>query len=292
MTKLHILEGPDRGASFDLKEEATYVGRSPVNDIRLKDMSVSRRHLKVERRGDMYSVEDLKSRNGTFVDGEQIGPGMTQDVKEGVPIVIGMSVICLGKGVADDFMAYQDLRKLTDTLYGEEEVPVPERPVTTEANIDLINKVSDALMQASDINDVFRKVLNHLFDLLKRIDRGAIVLVDEQTGEVSEVISRSRDIKDTTPVQYSKAVVDRVIADGQAIMLLNTDSEAEVDFSDTLKLQRIKSVMCVPLVSTSQVRGVIYVDSVSRPQGFRKEDLSLLSTLSSLAAIAIESIGT
>jgi signal transduction histidine kinase len=55
-----------------------------------------------------------------------------------------------------------------------------------------------------------------------------------------------------------------------------------------MEIMKIKSVMCVPLISKSKIRGAIYVDSVSKPYGFRKEDLSLLSTLSSPAAIAIE----
>jgi len=42
------------------------------------------------------------------------------------------------------------------------------------------------------------------------------------------------------------------------------------------------------LISRSQIRGVIYVDSVSKPHGFRNDDLSLLTALSSSAAIAIE----
>jgi signal transduction histidine kinase/ActR/RegA family two-component response regulator len=55
-----------------------------------------------------------------------------------------------------------------------------------------------------------------------------------------------------------------------------------------MEIMKIKSVMCVPLISKSKIRGAIYVDSVSKPYGFRKEDLSLLSALSSPAAIAIE----
>ncbi|MBW2284964.1 MAG: GAF domain-containing protein, partial [Deltaproteobacteria bacterium] len=50
----------------------------------------------------------------------------------------------------------------------------------------------------------------------------------------------------------------------------------------------IRSVMCVPLISRAQIRGVIYVDSVNQPFGFRKEDLKLLTALSSPAAIAVE----
>jgi GAF domain-containing protein len=74
----------------------------------------------------------------------------------------------------------------------------------------------------------------------------------------------------------------------KAIMMRDTRDESKVDASSSMKLMNVQSVMCVPLVSKSIVRGVIYVDSVSAPHGFRTEDLSLLTALSSPAAIAIE----
>ena len=46
--------------------------------------------------------------------------------------------------------------------------------------------------------------------------------------------------------------------------------------------------MCVPLISKSQIQGVVYVHAVNAPQGFRKEDLFLLTGISSPAALAIE----
>ena len=63
-------------------------------------------------------------------------------------------------------------------------------------------------------------------------------------------------------------------------------AEDAAAFSDGLV--GVKSVMCVPLISRSQIRGVIYVDSVDKPYGFRDEDLYLITALSSPAAIAIE----
>jgi PAS domain S-box-containing protein len=71
-------------------------------------------------------------------------------------------------------------------------------------------------------------------------------------------------------------------------MMSNTMREDKDDRSESMEIMKIKSVMCVPLISKSKIRGAIYVDSVSKPYGFRKEDLSLLSALSSPAAIAIE----
>jgi len=72
------------------------------------------------------------------------------------------------------------------------------------------------------------------------------------------------------------------------VIMSDTFSEDEADRSASMELMRVRSVMCVPLISRSQMRGVIYVDSVNKPHGFRNEDLSLLTALSSSAAIAIE----
>jgi GAF domain-containing protein len=70
--------------------------------------------------------------------------------------------------------------------------------------------------------------------------------------------------------------------------MLDTFSEDKVDLSESMEIMKVRSVMCVPLISRSQVKGAIYVDSLNRPYGFRKEDLSLLTALSVPAAFAIE----
>lgn len=44
-------------------------------------------------------------------------------------------------------------------------------------------------------------------------------------------------------------------------MISDTHAEDEIDLSESLKLMKIRSVMCVSLISRSQIRGVIYVDS-------------------------------
>jgi GAF domain-containing protein len=71
-------------------------------------------------------------------------------------------------------------------------------------------------------------------------------------------------------------------------MLSEMGDGSEKIHSESMKFKKIKSVMCVPLLSRSKIQGVIYVDSVSRLYGFRKEDLSLIAALSSPAAMAIE----
>jgi pSer/pThr/pTyr-binding forkhead associated (FHA) protein len=108
MTKLYVLDGPDKGLAFDLVNETTVIGRTPKNHIHLKDPYVSRRHLQVIRRDTRYFIKDLNSTNGTSVDGEALSPGVECEVEEGTTIVIGVSVICLGESCVEEIKAFLD----------------------------------------------------------------------------------------------------------------------------------------------------------------------------------------
>ena len=288
MIKLYMMDGSDEGQSFDLKTDIVYVGRSPDNHIQMKDKFISRKHIKILNKGDKYFVEDLKSKNGTFVNGQQIRPAVEHEVGEGVPIVLGMSVLCLGKACLESVIPFLDSIDLSKEITESETIVVQDRPMTSQRNMELINKVSDALIQSTDINEILEKILDAILDLLKRVDRGVIILIDPETKKISDVIPKSRKPDDATHKIYSRTIVERVIKEIKPIMMLDTLSEDEADRSHSMELMRVRSVMCVPLISRSQIRGVIYVDSVNQPHGFRNDDLSLLTALSSSAAIAIE----
>ena len=288
MIKLYTMDGTDEGQSFDIKVDTVYVGRSAANHVQIKDKFVSRKHLRIVKKGDEYFIKDLKSKNGTFVNGEPIRPDVDIQVGEGVPIVLGMSVICLGKACLDSVMPFLDSIDLSKEIAESETVIVQDRPMTSQKNMELIHKVSDVLMKSTDINEILQKILDYVLDLLKRVDRGVIILIHPKTNEVSEVIPKSRKPGDKAPKSYSRTIVERVVKESKPIMMLDTLSEDEVDRSESMEMMRVRSVMCVPLISRSKIRGVIYVDSVNRPHGFRNDDLSLLTALSSSAAIAIE----
>ena len=285
MSKLFVLNGQEKGATYDLAEQVIFVGRAPDNHIQLKERHVSRRHLKIVRKGGKYFVEDLRSTNGTYIRDKQISPGKVFEVREGVPVAVGNIFFSLGREYKRDVTP---LQKFIDPSSPLNDTAEMDRPKTSLKNLELIYSVSKMLMQSLDLNDLFEKILDHLFELLKRIDRGAILLVDSNSGKVTRVISRSKDDSKHAARPYSRTVVNRVINEGKAVMMSNTMREDKDARSESMEIMKVKSVMCVPLVSKSKIRGAIYVDSVSRPYGFRKEDLSLLSALSSPAAIAIE----
>jgi hypothetical protein len=288
MIVLHILNGPDRGESYELKMDSIHVGRSPDNDLQLKDILVSRRHLKISRKKKKYYVQDLKSTNGTFVGGEQIRSGIEYEVGEGLPIAIGISLICLGEKCSEKVLAFLDTFGRSEEIGEKDTAFAKEKRLRPEKNIELFYKVSNVLMQSMDVDEIAEKMLGYLFDLFKRIDRGAIILVDNETGSIERVIPRLRKPSDATFMMYSRAVVDRVIREGKALLMPDTHGEDEADRSVSMELMKIRSVLCVPLICRSQINGVIYLDSIKTPYGFRKEDLSLVKALGIPAAVAIE----
>ncbi len=289
MPKLYVIEGPGKGKSFDLKKGTFYLGRSSENHIQVEDPSISQTHLKIEHRDDRVFIEDLKSTNGTFINGEMIEPGKPFEVLEGSPISIGNTLMVLDREFSVGGTLVHHAVRFPARQAGKERVVFyKDRPMTNPKNLQLMYKISNVLMESFDINEVLEKVMEYLFEYLGRIDRGAILLYEESTGNLSEIIARSRTQDADVTIDYSRTIVNRVIRDGKPVSMSDTSREDDVDLSDSMKALKIRSVMCVPLISRSKVRGVIYVDSLSIPHGFRKEDLYLLMGLGTPAAIAIE----
>ena len=288
MPKIHILTGPDKAQAFDLKDEPLFIGRSPHNDIQMSDITVSRRHLKIFRKRNKYFIKDLKSENGTFVGGREIPPGIDYEIKEGVPIVVGMSLLCVGEGCLEYVMPFLTSIDLSKDIREDSGIFMQHKSMTTEKIIELVYKVTELLALNLDVDQVLEKVLDYIFDFLRNIDRAAIILIDPKTGEFKKVASRLREPSEGILGAYNRDVVDRVIREAKAFMVSDARAYGDQDVVGTLKLAKIESVMCIPMISGSKIRGVIYVDSVKEPYGFRKEDLSLFSDLGRRTAYAID----
>lgn len=287
MGKLYILSGPDMGQSFEVGSDPVYVGRSAFNSIKISDKAVSRRHLKILKRGHRYFIKDLESENGTFISGREISAGVDTEVDEGVPIVIGMSVICLGERCLENVRPVLDSMELSTKISEKSGVFQQHESMTTQKIMELVYKVSDLMNERLSTDEILEKILEYIFDFLRNIDRGVILLIDEKTGEISKVSSKLRDTSEDATV-YCQDVVERVIKEGRGVVVPDVEAEEEDDLVDTVKLSKIESVMCVPVMSGSQIKGVIYVDSLKEPFGFRREDLSLFTDLGRRAALAVE----
>ncbi|HEX6870358.1 MAG TPA: FHA domain-containing protein [Micromonosporaceae bacterium] len=72
MALLIVRRGPNAGARFLLERDVTTSGRHPDSDIFLDDVTVSRRHAEFHRGGNGFTVRDVGSLNGTYVNRERV----------------------------------------------------------------------------------------------------------------------------------------------------------------------------------------------------------------------------
>ena len=286
MTTLYIIDGHDKRQALEFEDDSLLVGRSADCGLQVKDHFVSRKHLKITKKGERIFIKDLNSRNGTFVNGEPIRPGLEIELPEGVPVVVGMTVLCFGEGCAEeiqDFLGSIDVSILEPE---EAEGPAEDRPMTAQRNMELMIRVSELLTRSTNLHETLKEILNCVFELLVRIDRAAIILLDPDKEKIKEVIYRLREGVDDE--RFSTEVLEHVMQLKEGFMISDADTEEAEGVPDTLKLLNIKSVMCVPLMNRSKLVGALYVDSITKPYGFRGEDLHLLTAVGSPVAMAIE----
>ena len=81
-----VNQGPKAGARYSLDTDVVSLGRDPESDIFLDDITVSRRHAEVERDGARYSIRDVGSLNGTYVNRKLVESG---ELNEGDEVQVG-----------------------------------------------------------------------------------------------------------------------------------------------------------------------------------------------------------
>lgn len=91
---IRILDGADRGRTFDGMRTPVTIGREEGNDIQLNDERVSRYHVKIQEDHDKLVLTDLQSTNGTKVNGEEM---QLRILRHGDMIMLGRSVLLYGQ---------------------------------------------------------------------------------------------------------------------------------------------------------------------------------------------------
>lgn len=88
--QLIVRRGPQPNQSYELSKEVITLGRDITNDIVINDPEVSRHHMRLTLEGNGYTLQDLGSTNGTFVNGERIMN--VKNLQNGDMIALGETV--------------------------------------------------------------------------------------------------------------------------------------------------------------------------------------------------------
>jgi two-component system, cell cycle response regulator len=96
---LTVLTGGMSGKQFKVSKGTAVIGRAPTVELRVEDDGISRTHARIRAETNRAWVEDMGSRNGTFVNGAKIGAAT--ELRDGDKIQVGRSTI-IRFGFQDD----------------------------------------------------------------------------------------------------------------------------------------------------------------------------------------------
>jgi len=305
MPKLLVKAGEKKGLVYRLMDKEVSIGRYHANQIVLPDRRMSRLHARIIPQGDEYMVEDLKSANGVQVNGKDIDQKV---LRYGDEITMGSTtLVYLALNAPEDFESKSEAHRVQFV-----EQQKPSEIMTMEVGAhphdglalnksdshETVSKAYQRLMalyqvayELSALMDL-SKLMDHILDLVLNMvnaDRGFIMLCDEESGElVLQTVRQREGVQSTEELSVSKTILDQVVSSGEAVMTTDAAQDPRFKEAQSIVAHGIRSAMCVPLRVKDKVLGVLNVDTKGKVVAFKKEDLELLSAVSSQAAIAIE----
>ncbi|MFO0908153.1 MAG: SpoIIE family protein phosphatase [Isosphaeraceae bacterium] len=310
MAILKRVTGEPAGQLIELKSDAVLIGRLPECQIILDSNGVSRRHAKIRRTGpNTYAIADLHSRNKTFVNNTEVNPEQERPLRTG-----DLITICDVEFVyypvqpppspskpPGDVMLVTESDGQDDpnlhTLDASRSSALASK-VRPEVKLKAILEIARNLSSELKIDAVAPKILDSLMELFPQAERLFLVLVDPETKRLVRKAFKYRPTRrspfssgtpeDEVPMSISRSIVNHVLGQKKAVLSQDAGNDKNLPTSASIADLKIRSVMCVPLITPDgQALGIIQLDTSDRRQ-FLPDDLDVVTAVASQAAIAIQ----
>jgi serine phosphatase RsbU (regulator of sigma subunit)/pSer/pThr/pTyr-binding forkhead associated (FHA) protein len=310
MAFLKRANGDTIGQIIELKPERVIIGRSPEHcHIVLDPNGVSRRHAEIYKKGEDHYLSDLNSRNLTRVNNAKVIPGIDHRLVSGDRINI-CDVEFLFYPQLPPPGASRDAGEIMIVNEAEnEEAPqlhvldasrssAMASIIKPEIKLKAILEITRNLSSELKIDAVAPKILDSLMELFPQAERLFLILVDPATKRLIRKAFKYRPTKkslftssvppDEVPMSISRSIVNHVLLQKKAVLSQDAGADKNLPTSASIADLKIRSVMCVPLVTPDkEALGIIQLDTSDRKQ-FAQEDLDVLAAVASQAAISIQ----
>ncbi|HWX25666.1 MAG TPA: adenylate/guanylate cyclase domain-containing protein [Vicinamibacteria bacterium] len=310
MYRLQFQDG-DIPQTYTFAEGEVVIGRSPDCQVVLKDFGISRNHAKLVVDDDGVRIVDLKSKNGTQVNGV---PVVEAHLKDGDRILLGKFQLVFaksleGKVVLDEakplseeagtiIRSVGELSKLLEVHQPAPKQKADAKKVPADAQeieksnriLKVLMKVAETLIAVRPVEEVLHQVMDIVFDHVAA-DRGFLMLLEEPEARLVPMVIKYRNNGsgvDSGKISISKTIADRVLKDRVSILTSDALVDPRFGAGESIRFHGIRSAMCAPLWNKDQVIGIIHVDSPMHANCFDLNDLDLLTALANYAAVAIE----
>jgi serine phosphatase RsbU (regulator of sigma subunit)/pSer/pThr/pTyr-binding forkhead associated (FHA) protein len=317
MAVLKHLTGEQAGTVVDLKADVTVVGRLPECDIVLTANGVSRRHAEIRKVGPAFHVVDLDSRNKTLVNNTELKGGVAHLLQNNDRINICNIELLYAADPAPE--SSDTAPRTIDSAPGADVIEVTETDgaeqaefrtleasrsstmasaVRPEVKLKAILDITKSLSKELRIDAVAPKIVDSLMEIFPGAERLFLLLQDPTTKRLVRKAFKHRPQKrtsffssvpaDEVPTSISRSIVDFVLGQKKGVLSQDAGSDKNLPTSASIADLKIRSVMCVPLLTPdNKAIGILQLDTSDRRQ-FNEDDLDVLAAVASQAAISIQ----
>ncbi len=163
--------------------------------------------------------------------------------------------------------------------------------------LELLFESSKMLGTLFELEEIFEKVTDLIFRGTPA-DRVVAMLLEEGpdgelTGELYQVGARTRDAsyeKLSEKLTVSRTITKKVMDERVAILSQDAKTDEQFQGAESIVSQGVRSTICAPLLSQSNVLGVIYADRLDPFAAFSPDHLELISAVAAQTAITVETV--
>ena len=300
MPTLHILQGPDKGHTFDITHTPSLVGRDSL-DLPLTDNTISRRHAQLIKKNNTWIINDLNSANGTYLNGVKISGA--HELKQGDQVRFGTTLIVFGErptgaGIAGEPAGSLKIDEngnivesaIMTTVPSMEDSVIIAGPEMSNAvgNLRILYELATAVSTIFDRQQLLEKVMDMIFNSIPA-DRGFILLQEEEhSPDLIPVVVRYRSKNHVGEIAISHTIVNHVIEKKEGVLCSNAMRDPRFAKGKSVHDYGIRSALCVPITAREQAIGVIYVDTTVATHTYAGEQLRLLTAIGMHTGLAVE----
>ena len=158
-----------------------------------------------------------------------------------------------------------------------------------EARLQAMIEISNNLANVLSFDDILPKVLDSLFKIFVQADRGFVIMRPKPEAPLVPVCSKNRRMGEDTDMRISKTVVEQAMEGKQAILSADAASDERFHMAQSIADFHIRSLICAPMLDSSgEPLGVIQIDTRDQRNRFTDQDLQVLASVASQAAIALD----
>ncbi len=309
MAHLKIVQGGEVGKLYQLDGERWVMGRSPECDLVLDVAAVSRRHVILTKENEHYFVQDLGSRNGTYINNHRVedrGPLRNGDrmlicdilfdfYDENAPPKLAgaepeSSSLLRPLPTEDDendpdatsqIMATLDVSRGSGALWQMSAKP----EVQLRALVEISNNIGNTL----SVKEILPKILDSLFKIFVQADRGFVVMRPRPDAPLVPVATKARRASDEDKMRVSRTIVKQAMEGKKAILSADASTDERFGMAQSIADFQIRSLICAPMIaSNGESLGVIQIDTNNQMSRFTDLDLQVLAGIANQAAISLD----